>query len=401
MTSKPHSPAAIRLAENDELVLDIEKLVAGGDGFGRYQGIPIFVPRSAPGDRLRVRVTDRWTDYGRAEIVEILEPGPGRRKPPCPHFDSCGGCDLQHLEDKIQTDLKAKAVGETLERLAGLRTALPVEVIAGSPWGYRLRTQLQIEREADQAVVGYHARRSHTVVPVNSCPVLVPELEAILPRLPEVLSEPGPRRLDMAAGGDGSLSCAPMVAGLPHGELSLQVGDVDYRYDARCFFQVNRELLPKLIERTVGEATGEQAFDLFAGVGFFSLPLANRYSRVVAVEGDRIAARYARKNARHNHLENIEVVNRVVESWIHQLPAAPERVVVDPPRSGLSRPARERLLERRPTRLTYVSCHPAALARDLKAMLTTYRIESMTLIDLFPQTAHLEVVVQLIAEETK
>ncbi|MGB6001416.1 MAG: TRAM domain-containing protein, partial [Thermoanaerobaculia bacterium] len=349
MTSKPHSPAAIRLAENDELVLDIEKLVAGGDGFGRYQGIPIFVPRSAPGDRLRVRVTDRWTDYGRAEIVEILEPGPGRRKPPCPHFDSCGGCDLQHLEDKIQTDLKAKAVGETLERLAGLRTALPVEVIAGSPWGYRLRTQLQIEREADQAVVGYHARRSHTVVPVNSCPVLVPELEAILPRLPEVLSEPGPRRLDMAAGGDGSLSCAPMVAGLPHGELSLQVGDVDYRYDARCFFQVNRELLPKLIERTVGEATGEQAFDLFAGVGFFSLPLANRYSRVVAVEGDRIAARYARKNARHNHLENIEVVNRVVESWIHQLPAAPERVVVDPPRSGLSRPARERLLERRPT----------------------------------------------------
>jgi 23S rRNA (uracil1939-C5)-methyltransferase len=395
MTSKPHSPAAIRLAENDELVLDIEKLVAGGEGFGRYEGMPIFVPRSAPGDRLRVRVTDRRTDYGRAEIVEILELGPGRRPPPCPHFGSCGGCDLQHLEDEIQTDLKARAVGETLERLAGLRTAPPVEVIAGPSWGYRLRTQLHIERDADQALVGYHARRSHTVVPVDSCPVLVPELEAILPRLPEMLPEPGPRRLDLAVGGDGSLSCAPIVAGLPHGELSLQVGDVDYRYDARCFFQVNRELLPKLIERTVGEAKGEQAFDLFAGVGFFSLPLAGRYARVVAVEGDRIAARYARKNARHNHLENIEVVNRAVESWIHQLPAAPERVVVDPPRTGLSRPARERLIERRPTRLTYVSCHPAALARDLKALLTAYRIESMTFIDLFPQTAHMEVVVQL------
>ena len=398
MSSKPHPPAAIRLAEGDELVLEIEKLVAGGEGFGRYEGIPIFVPRSAPGDRLRVRVTERRTDYGRAEIVEILEPGPGRRTPPCPHFGACGGCDLQHLEDEIQANLKAKAVGETLERLAGLRTALPVEVIVGSPWAYRLRTQLHVERDADQAVVGYHARRSHTVVPVDSCPVLVPELEAILPRLSEVLSEPGPRRLDLAVGGDGSLSCAPIVAGLPHGELSLQVGDVDYRYDARCFFQVNRELLPTLIERTVGDATGELAFDLYAGVGLFSLPLASRYARVVAVEGDRIAARYARKNARHNHLENVEVVHRAVESWIHQLPVAPERVVVDPPRTGLSRPARERLLERRPIRLTYVSCHPAALARDLKALMTAYRVESMTFIDLFPQTAHMEVVVQLVVK---
>ena len=104
MTSKTHPPAAIRLAESDELVLDIEKLVAGGEGFGRYEGIPIFVPRSAPGDRLRVRVTERRTAYGRAEIVEIVEPGQGRRTPPCPHFGACGGCDLQHLEDGIQAD---------------------------------------------------------------------------------------------------------------------------------------------------------------------------------------------------------------------------------------------------------------------------------------------------------
>jgi 23S rRNA (uracil1939-C5)-methyltransferase len=372
MTSKPHTPAAIRLAEIDELELDIEKLVAGGEGFGRYEGIPIFVPRSAPGDRLRVRVTERRTDYGRGEIVEILEPGPGRRPPPCSHFGSCGGCDLQHLEDGIQTEL------------------------TGRSWGYRLRTQLHIEREEDRAVVGYHARRSHTVVPVESCPVLVPELEAVLPRLPEMLFAAEPRRVDLAVGGDGSLSSAPKVEGLPHGELSLEVDKLAYRYDARCFFQVNRELLPKLIECTVGEATGEQAFDLFAGVGFFSLPLAGRYARVVAVEGERIAARYARMNARRNHLENIEVVNRAVESWVHQLPAAPGRVVVDPPRTGLSRPARERLLERRPIRLTYVSCHPAALARDLKALLTVYRVEEMTFIDLFPQTAHMEVVAQLV-----
>jgi 23S rRNA (uracil1939-C5)-methyltransferase len=396
--SNSHRSAAARLAEVDELVLDIEKLVAGGEGFGRYQGIPIFVPRSAPGDRLRVRLAERRTDYGRAEIVELIEPGPGRRTPPCPHFGGCGGCDLQHLEDEVQTNLKARAVRETLERLSGLPTTQPVEVVAGSPWGYRLRTQLHVEYGQEQAVVGYHARGTHTVVPVDSCAVLVPELEAALQRLPEVLSEPGPSRLDLAVGGDGSLSTAPMVEGLPHGELSLKVGEIDYRYDARCFFQVNRELLPKLIERTAGEATGELAFDLFAGVGLFSLPLAQRYERVVAVEGDRVASRYARKNARLNHRDNIEVVNRAVESWIHQLPAGAPRVVVDPPRTGLSQPVRDRLLGQRPARLTYVSCHPAALARDLRAMMAAYRIESMTVIDLFPQTAHMEVVVQLVKE---
>lgn len=395
MTSKPHPPPAIRLADIDELVLDIEKLVAGGEGFGRYEGIPIFVPFSAPGDRLRVRVTERRTDYGRGEIVEILESGPGRRPPPCPYFGTCGGCDLQHLEDGVQTELKAEAVRETLERLARLEISQPVNIIAGRSWGYRLRTQLHIERDEERVVVGYHARRSHSVVQVESCPVLVPELEDVLPRLPEVLAEAGPRRLDLAVGGDGALSSAPKVEGLPHGELSLEVEKLEYRYDARCFFQVNLELLSTLMECTVGEATGEQAYDLFAGVGLFSLPLARRYSRVVAVEGDRIAARYARKNARHNQLENVDVVNRAVESWIHQLPARPERVVVDPPRTGLSRPARERLLERRPSRLTYVSCHPAALARDLKALLTAYRVEEMTFVDLFPQTAHMEVVVQM------
>ena len=106
-------PPGIRLAEVEEVEVTVEKLVAGGDGLGRYEGIPLFIPRSAPGDRLRVRLTDRRPDYGRAEIVEILEPGPGRREAPCPHYERCGGCDLQHLEDGLQTRLKVAAVLET------------------------------------------------------------------------------------------------------------------------------------------------------------------------------------------------------------------------------------------------------------------------------------------------
>ncbi|MCI0548365.1 MAG: class I SAM-dependent RNA methyltransferase, partial [Candidatus Rokubacteria bacterium] len=137
--------------------------------------------------------------------------------------------------------------------------------------------------------------------------------------------------------------------------------------------------------------------DLFAGVGLFSLPLARRYGRVVAVEGDRIAARYARRNARRNGAGNLEVEGRAVESWIGALPAGADRVVADPPRPGLGAAVLAALQERPPRRLTCVSCHPAALARDLRILGVAHRLERLSLLDLFPQTGHLEVVAQLAA----
>ena len=133
--------AAERLALLEEVEVTIEKLVMGGEGLARYDGIPIFVPRSVPGDRLRVRLTQRRPDYARAEIVEVLDPGPGRRQPPCPHFDRCGGCDLQQIDDELQPRLKAAAVAETLRRLGRLEMP-PPELVAGEPWAYRLRAQL-------------------------------------------------------------------------------------------------------------------------------------------------------------------------------------------------------------------------------------------------------------------
>src|SRR6185436_17675444 len=135
-------PLGIRLATVGQTEVRIEKLVAGGEGIGRIEGVPVFVPRSAPGDLVRVRITERHTDYGRGEIVEILEPGPGRRPDPIPELSRAGICDLQHLEDGLQVRLKTEAVRETLERLGNLRLPEGFEVIAGEPWHYRLRTQL-------------------------------------------------------------------------------------------------------------------------------------------------------------------------------------------------------------------------------------------------------------------
>lgn len=396
---------ARRLAAIEEVEVTVDKLVAGGDGLARWEGIPLFVPRSAPGDRLRVRLVESRPDYGRAEIVEVLEPGPGRRRPPCPYFARCGGCDLQHLEDERQVELKAAAVVETLRRLGGVRLESEPEVIATASWGYRSRTQLHTapaSSEAGKVAVGYHARGSRDLVAVDECPILVPELERLLPALPATLTAaPGgaPRRLDLAAGDDG-LTTAPVIEGLPHGPVSrtleLPDGPITYSYDARSFFQAHAGAAADLVRCAVGPWEGEEAFDLFAGVGLFSLPLARRYRRVTAVEGDRVAVRFARNNARSNRTGTMQVVAQAVESWITELPAGAARVLVDPPRGGLPLLVRKALAEARPERLTYVSCHPATLARDLQRLLGDYRLESLTLLDLFPQTGHMEAVAQLV-----
>lgn len=392
--------AGARLADVDELEVVVEKLIAGGDGLARWQGIPIFIPRSAPGDRLRVRLVERRTDYGRAEILEVLTAGPGRRTPPCPHFGQCGGCDLQHLEDELQSELKAEAVRETLSRLGGVPATAPAELVRGAAWAYRQRVQVHTAGQGEDLRVGFRARRGSELVTVDTCPILVPELEGQLASLAQALPPVPPKRLDMVVGDGGALSTAPQTPLLPQGEVQIKVGELSYELDARCFFQAHHGLLEKLTEHVVGPWRGNQAFDLYAGVGLFSLPLAMHYDQVVAVEGDRVAGRFLKRNARRNRLEHLRFVHSAVESWIEKLPDRSDRVVVDPPRTGLSRQVCGWLSSRRPRRLTYVSCHAATLARDLRHLSEAFEIERLVLIDLFPQTGHMEVVAQLVARSS-
>jgi 23S rRNA (uracil1939-C5)-methyltransferase len=207
------------LADVDEIEVEVEKLIAGGQGLARWQGVPIFIPRSAPGDRLRVRIVERRTDYGRAEIVEILAPGEGRRTPPCPHFGTCGGCDLQHLEDARQADLKASAVRETLGRLGKGASSVPTERVRGAAWSYRQRAQVHTTGRDEDVQIGFFSRRGRVVVPVDSCPVLVPELESLIPELVEALPAVPPRRIDLLVGDGGALSSAPRATRSARSEI--------------------------------------------------------------------------------------------------------------------------------------------------------------------------------------
>ncbi len=391
-----YRPNSSRLAALDEVEIEVEKLVQGGDGFARCDGLPVFVARVAPGDRARVRITERKPDYARAELVELLEGGPDRREAPCPHYTRCGGCDLQHITDEAQLRLKVSAALETLERLGGVRVENPA-VHAASSWGYRSRAQLQVRSDGDRPRVGFHGAGSHDLVAVDRCPVLAEPLERLLPKLPEVLGEIAsvPARLDLATA-DGTVVAAPPTPGLGSGDLEVQILGSTFFYDARCFFQVNLELLPQLVEVAVGSWCGQKAVDLFAGVGVFSLPLSKNYDRVTAVESDGVAVRFGRRNVRVNRARGVEYVGLRVESAIEVLQGKIDRVLVDPPRRGLPRRVCEALLEAAPERLTYVSCQPATLARDLRQLTTAYEVEKVDIFDLFPQTGHLETVVQLV-----
>jgi 23S rRNA (uracil1939-C5)-methyltransferase len=214
-------------------------------------------------------------------------------------------------------------------------------------------------------------------------------------RLGGLLSGAAPERIDLAAGDGGAVTSAPVVPGFPHGEVTIEVGGLHFAFDARCFFQAHRGLLGDLVRCVVGERAGGRVFDLYGGVGLFGLACARRGAAVTLVEADRVAARYARINARRNRLRDVDVVNRAVETWIEALPPDADGVIVDPPRAGLAPVVRRALLERPPRRLTYVSCHPAALARDLRELSRVFSFDSLALLDLFPQTGHMEAVAQL------
>ena len=388
----------------------IEKLVTGGLGLARHDGLTVLVPLAAPGDRLAVRLVERRAGWARGELLEVLAAGPARRDAPCPHYARCGGCDLQHLQDGAQLALKAQAAVETLARLGGVRLERPPTLVAGAPWGYRRRAQLRVvaPRDGDGAPhLGQLARGSHELVALERCPILVPALEARFRDLPAMLARRRGGRLELAAGDAGAwtgrLDGEPLEgAALESGAVAVRVGPLEYRFNARCFFQGHAQMLGPLVEAALGPtletehgAAAGEAADLYAGVGLFTLPLAARHRRVHAVESEPAAAEYLAGNAERNGVDNVTLHAVPAEQAAGRLPRGLDRVLVDPPRAGLSPPVRRALLALAPRRLTYVSCDVATLARDLRALAAGFELEGVTLLDMFPQTSHIEAVVQL------
>lgn len=418
-------------AVGQTIELGIDRLGYGGYAIGRHEGLAVFVPFAAPGDRLRVEVTEVEKRHVRARIAAILQPGPGRVEPRCRHFGDCGGCQFQHVDYGTQLAAKADFVRDALVRTGGFDWPAAIAVHHGEPWGYRARTQLKLQapsglrsdashlrlpkkqRKAAQAReaataddahtpqpprLGFHRAFTHDVLDVQQCPVLAPELESGLPAVRAAVASlrkrDWPYQIDGASGVAGA-SWAPDLPGMKKDLVEHEVHGFRYLIEPESFFQGNRHLVDGLVAGALGAERGELAFDLYAGVGLFSLPLSRRFARVVAVEDERRAATLGRVNVKTNRCEKVTYLRATTEQFLRDNQERPDLVLMDPPRLG-ARPAIPLLLQLAAPRLVYVSCDPQTLARDLRQLADGgYELEQVEAYDMFPQTFHVECVARL------
>jgi 23S rRNA (uracil1939-C5)-methyltransferase len=392
--------------------LKIEKLVYGGDGLSRVDGEVVFTPFVLPGETVETERSGSRKQAQRASLVRVLEPSAERVTPECPYFGRCGGCHYQHASREAQLRLKREILSETLRRVGKIEwspdriTTVPCE-----PYGYRNRAQFHFENGR----LGYREAHSRKLVAIDRCPISSPKINEIIVALNRMVRDRRwPRFLtslevftDERQVQWNVLETERPIAkiffewlleevpGTVLGPLEYVVNGDVYTVSGPAFFQVNRLLLPDLAQIAIGEASGAAAWDLYAGVGLFSLPLARRFEKVTAVESGRAAASDLERNARRARL-GIRTVQEPVEAFLTQAREAPDFVLLDPPRSGLEKSVTARLVALHPRELAIVACDPATLARDLAGLDGSYHIERITMIDLFPQTFHIEAVVKLV-----
>jgi tRNA/tmRNA/rRNA uracil-C5-methylase (TrmA/RlmC/RlmD family) len=412
-----------RLAQrSDPVEVSVDGFAHGGEGVGRIEGKVVLVAGALPGERVRVRITEDHPRWSRAELLDVLVPSPDRVVPPCRYVGSCGGCDLQHVRPDAARALKTRVIREQLARLGRLGSDADRLVedcrVAGPDLGYRNHVQLHADA---QGQLGFHRAGSHDVVPIEHC-LVADEQVAQLRTL--VGDGTGAREVSLRALGtdravvltpgsgsvevpDGEMTVAlrsedraPVVlrgAGLLHTE----VAGISLRVPLDAFFQVNSagaEALVALVLELAGDVTARDVWDLYAGVGLLSLPLARAGAHVLAVESVRSAADAARLNAELHALdvtvldERVERVTSRGASGDRSLPA-PEIIIADPPRAGLGRKVVEDLVAMTPERIVLVACDVASLARDVRDLTELgYPLERAVPLDLFPMTHHVETV---------
>ncbi len=392
--------------------ITIEKLVYGGDGLGRLDGKIVLVPFVLPGETVRIETVRETAGMARGRLLEVLEPSPHRVPAPCPYFSRCGGCQHQHAAYATQVEWKRAIVAEVLQRVGKLAPPEQITAVTGPPWAYRNRMQFHVRNGR----IGLFQPGSHRLESVAHCPIAAPKINEALAILRRMVNQPRfppfLRSVELFTNGEQvQLNvretasrriarsffdwCAKWIPGADAATLDYPAAGVSYRVGHRSFFQVNRFLIDELVEAAMPEGGGETALDLYAGVGLFALPLARRFRTVRAVESARPAVADLEHNAERAALP-VEAVRGTAEIFLESLDKVPDFVLADPPRSGLGKAVVRHLLRLLPARITIVSCDPATLARDLSALVAGgYRLDGVRLVDLFPQTYHIETVVRL------
>ena len=377
----------------------IKKIVPNGLGLAFAENLTLFVPLAVKGDRLRVEIRELKGKTAFARIVEILEASDQRIEPKCEYFGICGGCNFQQMSYQAQIESKLDIIQDCLRRIGKIEFDDEIHFIRSpKEFGYRIRTQWHLNTQAKK--IGYYKSRSHEIVQAKNCGVLVPELEEKLNELRNNLAWEtffaDEVHLEAVSGEDGRVSIYSNEALETTEKVTFPLSNYKLSFDASVFFQGNRYLIDKMADAAIGDFKGEKALDLFCGVGLFSIPLAKRFENVFGVESNSEAVKFARKNAKNAGFENIEFFNERVKSFLKNNLHNFDFILVDPPRSGLKNSILKHIADLNPKRISYVSCNPSTLARDLAKLLDSgYKILKITAFDLFPQTHHVETVVHL------
>lgn len=438
--------------------LSIEKLIYGGDGLARLPADPTgrgkaaFVPFVLAGEKVEATLTEQKREFARAKVEAVIEPSPHRIEPGCAYFGRCGGCHYQHAGYDHQLEIKKDILRETLRRTAKLELPVEIEVHPSPPWNYRNRSRLQVQTKPSFAT-GYYKTGSHELLPIEECPISSPLINRGIAtvwssgragRVPQGVSEieffadaddtqllievvctPDSRRAAMREWAEEFQASMPEIAGIAvfrkttsgspekllavgADHLTYRTAKSAYRVTTGSFFQTNRHLIGELVRIVTSGRSGGLALDLYAGVGLFSTALACDFRHIVSVESSQTSS----ADLTYNLPKNGEAIRAATEQYLERAentktgkagsaaPTAdlviPDLIVVDPPRAGLGERVARTLAISGAPRVVYVSCDPATLARDLAAFVSGgYRIEQVHLVDLFPQTFHIETVVHL------
>ncbi|HET9218325.1 MAG TPA: class I SAM-dependent RNA methyltransferase [Terriglobia bacterium] len=370
----------------------IEKLVYGGAGLARTENGVVFVPRTAPGDVVDVQLVERKSDYAVGRVSALLEPSADRQAPVCPNYDSAGCCHWQHIRYPRQLEIKEAILRETLQRTGRTTWDAPIAIVSGPELHYRLRASFHVQGRK----LGFVEERSHKVVPIVECSALSPELNAFIPEGNRILAEPDMEEIREVH----VVSGPPVLAafGRRHvgqGPARIHVKDFEFDLHPEAFFQTNRYLLPQFLDAVLAHAgRAKRVLDLFCGIGFFAIPLARHANEVLGVESSRTAVLQARVNAGLNRVTNAEFFEGDVEDALKNSPdLRPDLVVLNPPRTGAGRDGARLAAGLGAEQLVYVSCNPSTFAREVPVIIGSgYALESLTLVDQFPDTFHIEFV---------
>ncbi len=397
------SPKRVSLEVGQKIRVTIEKIAHGGHFIARHEGAVIFLRHGIPGEEVEAEITSVGSSFNRGDVVNVITPSTDRVTAPCryAHRSGCGGCDFQHISVERQRSLKSDVIAEQFSRIAKMEIKVEVEEI-NKPLGWRTRCSAVTTKSG---ALGFYKSRSHTVIPVDDCRILVPEMN-----FSELVQRgaKSDQRIEISISNTGERSIAtanlreesPMRLSEGVDVAHYTVGENSFEVSQKSFWQSHKDAPSVLTDAVLdfaGIKTGDQVLDLYGGVGLFTaalIPLVGESGTVDLVEGSKSATSDATRNFAKD--KNVNIVTGDVAKVITRFPRA-DVVVLDPPREGAGKDVIENLARIAPRTIVYVACDPAALARDTAYLRDVgYQLDALRAFDLFPMTHHIECIAKFV-----